>query len=38
LQLVIPKFHGAKLADIPDEQLTEILVSSAASRSIVSSF
>lgn len=26
LQLVIPKFHGAKLADIPDDQLTEILV------------
>ncbi|ODA77112.1 hypothetical protein RJ55_07630 [Drechmeria coniospora] len=23
--LVIPKYHGAKLADIPDEQLTEIL-------------
>ncbi|KAK8147908.1 Adenosine 5'-monophosphoramidase [Beauveria asiatica] len=23
--LVIPKFHGAKLADIPDDQLTEIL-------------
>ncbi|KAM5341649.1 hypothetical protein ACJ41O_014680 [Fusarium nematophilum] len=23
--LVIPKFHGAKLADIPDEHLTEIL-------------
>ncbi|KAM3070128.1 Adenosine 5'-monophosphoramidase [Clarireedia jacksonii] len=23
--LVIPKFHGEKLADIPDDQLTEIL-------------
>nr|POE93202.1 hit family protein 1 [Quercus suber] len=23
--LVIPKFHGAKLADIPDEHLTELL-------------
>ncbi|KKK13805.1 hypothetical protein P175DRAFT_0504037 [Aspergillus ochraceoroseus IBT 24754] len=23
--LVIPKFHGAKLTDIPDEHLTEIL-------------
>ncbi|KAH0599318.1 hypothetical protein MHUMG1_03435 [Metarhizium humberi] len=23
--LVIPKYHGAKLADIPDDQLTEIL-------------
>jgi diadenosine tetraphosphate (Ap4A) HIT family hydrolase len=22
---VIPKFHGAKLVDIPDESLTEIL-------------
>jgi len=27
LQLVIPKFHGAKLTDIPDEHLAEILVS-----------
>lgn len=26
-QLVIPKFHGAKLTDIPDEDLLEILVS-----------
>lgn len=25
-QLVIPKFHGEKLADIPDEHLTELLV------------
>ncbi|KAM3547596.1 hypothetical protein ARSEF4850_009923 [Beauveria asiatica] len=25
MKLVIPKFHGAKLADIPDDQLTEIL-------------
>jgi hypothetical protein len=25
-QLVIPKFHGEKLADIPDDYLTEILV------------
>ncbi|KND90783.1 Hit family protein 1 [Tolypocladium ophioglossoides CBS 100239] len=25
LQLVIPKHHGAKLIDIPDDQLTEIL-------------
>lgn len=25
-QLVIPKHHGAKLADIPDEHLTELLV------------
>ena len=25
-QLVIPKVHGAKLADIPDDHLTEILV------------
>ncbi|KAK8922338.1 Hit family protein 1 [Metarhizium anisopliae] len=24
--LVIPKYHGAKLADIPDDQLTEILI------------
>ncbi|SPO05078.1 related to protein kinase C inhibitor-I [Cephalotrichum gorgonifer] len=23
--LVIPKFHGAKLADVPDEHLTDIL-------------
>jgi len=27
-QLVIPKFHGEKLADIPDEHLSEILVCS----------
>ena len=26
-QLVIPKHHGPKLADIPDDQLSEILVS-----------
>jgi diadenosine tetraphosphate (Ap4A) HIT family hydrolase len=25
-QLVIPKFHGAKLTDIPDDHLSEILV------------
>lgn len=25
-QLVIPKFHGEKLVDIPDEQLAECLV------------
>jgi len=25
LQMVIPKHHGAKLTDIPDDQLTEIL-------------
>ncbi len=25
LQLVIPKHHGAKLTDIPDDQLSEIL-------------
>lgn len=25
-QLIIPKFHGEKLADIPDDHLTEILV------------
>ena len=25
-QLVIPKHHGAKLTDIPDEHLTEVLV------------
>lgn len=25
-KLVIPKYHGAKLADIPDDQLSEILV------------
>ena len=25
-QLVIPKFHGEKLTDIPDEQLAECLV------------
>lgn len=25
-QLVIPKYHGEKLADIPDEHLTELLV------------
>ena len=24
-QLVVPKHHGAKLTDIPDETLTEIL-------------
>lgn len=24
-QLVIPKYHGAKLTDIPDEHLTELL-------------
>jgi hypothetical protein len=24
---VIPKYHGAKLTDIPDEDLLEILVS-----------
>ena len=29
-QLVIPKHHGVKLADIPDDQLSEILVSSEA--------
>lgn len=28
LQLIIPKFHGEKLADIPDEHLTELLVRS----------
>ncbi|KAM5516454.1 related to protein kinase C inhibitor-I [Fusarium oxysporum] len=28
--LVIPKHHGAKLADIPDDHLTEILVSTGA--------
>ena len=27
VQLVIPKHHGAKLEDIPDEHLGEILVS-----------
>jgi len=27
-QLVIPKFHGEKLIDIPDDQLREILVCS----------
>lgn len=26
-QLVIPKHHGAKLTDIPDDHLMEILVS-----------
>jgi len=26
VQLVIPKFHGEKLTDIPDEALSEILV------------
>lgn len=26
LQLVVPKHHGAKLTDIPDDQLEEILV------------
>jgi hypothetical protein len=26
VQLVIPKFHGAKLMDIPDDHLGEILV------------
>lgn len=26
LQLVIPKHHGAKLTDVPDDQLEEILV------------
>jgi hypothetical protein len=25
-QLVIPKFHGEKLTDIPDDTLAEILV------------
>ena len=24
-QLIIPKFHGAKLHDIPDDQLAEVL-------------
>lgn len=28
-QLVIPKHHGAKLTDIPDDALTEILVRSS---------
>lgn len=28
-KLVIPKFHGAKLADIPDEDLAELLVCSS---------
>ncbi|KAF5977161.1 Hit family 1 [Fusarium coicis] len=28
--LVIPKHHGAKLADIPDDHLTEILASTGA--------
>lgn len=27
IKLVIPKYHGAKLADIPDDHLTEILAS-----------
>jgi hypothetical protein len=27
LELVIPKFHGEKLVDVPDEDLSEILVS-----------
>lgn len=27
---MIPKFHGAKLTDIPDADLLEILVSSCA--------
>lgn len=26
LQLVVPKFHGAKLEDIPDDYLQEVLV------------
>ena len=26
MQLVIPKFHGEELVDIPDEQLAECLV------------
>lgn len=26
MQLVVPKHHGPKLTDIPDESLTEILV------------
>ncbi len=28
-QLVIPKYHGEKLVDIPDEDLAEILVCKA---------
>jgi hypothetical protein len=31
-QLVIPKYHGAKLTDIPDDHLTEILVRTHAER------
>lgn len=30
VQLVIPKFHGAKLTDIPDEDLGELLVGAVA--------
>ena len=28
MQLIIPKYHGVKLLDIPDDQLGEILVGS----------
>ena len=35
LQLVIPKFHGAKLTDIPDDHLQEILVRDLALRAIL---
>ncbi len=31
-QLVIPKYHGEKLVDIPDEDLAEILVCKAGNR------
>lgn len=34
-QLVIPKFHGPKLTDIPDEDLVEVLVSEQPTDTVV---
>lgn len=34
---MIPKYHGAKLIDIPDDTLTEILVCSSVSCEILGS-
>ena len=31
-QLVIPKYHGEKLVDIPDEDLAELLVCKASNK------
>ena len=32
---MIPKFHGAKLTDIPDEDLVEVLVSEKPTDTVV---